>query len=140
MSLVDSNNDVCLTLDDVDMYTFSQATGQWLPPPKNPCWRQGLVIKHRIPHTIRESFTVTMTGRRLVCADAHIKVMTRMADSSECGLVSGNYQICKQNGFIEGGVTTCYAACHFKVNKPKYIIVEIPKKHEGWEICEISVK
>ena len=125
------------------MYTFSSSMGQWLPQPKNRCWRSGLVIKSRVPDNINASFTINITGHRLVCSMSHLKIMTRYKDLSNCGLVSGNYHICKLTGDNKsdpGSLTTCVAECQFTKNKTKYVIVEIPNKHEGWKLCEISIK
>ena len=141
--LIDANNDTCLILEDTDMYTFSSSMGQWLPQPKNECWRSGLVIKSRVPGNISTSFAVRITGHRLVCSMSHLKIMTRHTDLSNCGLVSGNYHMCKLTGDTKpdpGSLTTCVAECQFTKNKTKYVIVEIPNKHEGWKLCEISIK
>ena len=141
--LIDANNDTCLIMKDTDMYTFSSSMGQWLPQPRNACWRSGLVIKSRVPDNIYASFTVKITGHRLVCSMSHLKIMTRHTDLSNCGLVSGSYHICKlsgDTGLNPASLTTCVAECQFTKNKTKYVIVEIPNKHEGWKLCEISIK
>ena len=141
MTLVDANNDTCLVLEDVSMYAFSPSMSQWLPQPQNECWRSGLVIKHRVPGNIHASFTVRITGHRLVCFMSHLKVMTRSTELSDCGLVSGN--VCKLSGVREsepGGMTACVAACQYKENKTKFVTVEVPNKHEGWKLCELSIE
>ena len=143
MRLVDANDDTCLILEDTEMYAFSSSMGQWLPQPKNECWRSGLVIKSRVPGNIYASFTFRITGYRLVCSMSHLKIMTRHTDLSSCGLVSGNYHMCKLSEVPKpnpASLTTCVAECQFTKNKPKYVIVEIPNKHEGWKLCEISIK
>ena len=129
LSLVDATNDTCLILDDVDVYIFLSSMSQWLPQPQNECWRSGLVIKDRVPGNIHGSFTVRITGHRLVCSMSHLKVMTRSTELSDCGLVSGS--VCKLSGVTGsalGSLTTCVAACEHKENKSKYITIEIPKK------------
>ena len=93
--LIDANNDTCLIMKDTDMYTFSSTMGQWLPQPKNACWRSGLVIKTRVLDNITATFRVKITGHQLACSTPHIKIMTTYTDLSECGLVSGSYHICK---------------------------------------------
>ena len=142
MSLIDANNDTCLILEDTEMYTFSPSS-QWVPQPKNACWRTGLVIKTAVPDNIHASFTVRLTGHRLVCSHSHLKVVTRHTKLSDCGLVSGNYHICALSGVAEqepGGLPTCVAACHYMENKSKYVVIEIPNKHEGWQLCEINIE
>ena len=143
MSLIDANNDTCLILEDTEMYTFSPSTSQWLPQPKNACWRTGLVIKTAVPDNIHASFTVRLTGHRLVCSHSHFKVMTRHTKLSDCGLVSGNYHICALSGVAEpetNVLTTCVAACEYMENKTKYVVIEIPRKHEGWTLCGINIQ
>ena len=143
MRLVDENNDTCLVLDDMEMYTFSPSTNQWLPQPQNACWRSGLVIKTRVPRSIDASFKVTLTGHRLVCSKPHITVMTRRKKLPNCGLVSGNYHICRLSGVTApeaGGLTTCVAECQYTQNKTKYVITEIPNKNEGWKLCELTIE
>ena len=139
-SLTDANNDTCLILEDTEMYTFSPSS-KWVPQPKNACWRTGLVIKIAVPGTIHASFKVRITGHRLVCSHAHLKVMTRHTMLSDCGLVSGNYHICALSGVAEtGGLTACIATCQYTKNKSKYVVIEIPSKHEGWKLCEINIQ
>ncbi|KAI0223112.1 hypothetical protein LSAT2_025649 [Lamellibrachia satsuma] len=143
MRLVDTNNDTCLILEDTEMYTFSPSTSQWVPQPKNACWRTGLVIKTRVPANIHASFTVRITGHHLVCSHSHIKVMTRHTKLSDCGLVSGNYHICALSSATEQepeGLPTCVAACQYTETTTKYVIIEIPNKHEGWKLCEIIIE
>ena len=143
MSLVDTNPDTCLNLEDIEMYVFSPAQSQWLPRPQNACWRSGLVIKHRVPDNIHASFTVRISGHRLVCSMSHLKVMTRQTELSDCGLVSGNYDICKLSGVTEqdpGNLSTCVAACQYKKKQTKYVTIEIPNKHEDWKMCEIIIE
>ena len=141
MTLVDANNDTFLVLEDVAMYAFSSSMSQWLPQPQNECWRSGLVIKHHVPRHIHASFTVRITGHRLVCSISHLKVMTRSTELSDCGLVSGS--VCKLSGVSEsepGSLTTCVAVCQYKERKTKFVTVEIPNKHEGWKLCELSIE
>ena len=141
MSLIDTNSDTCLILEETEMYTFLPSTSQWVPQPKNSCWRTGLVIKIRVHAYIHSSFTVRITGHRLVCSHSHLKVMTRHTKLSDCGLVSGNYHICALSGVAEtGGLTACIAACQYTKNKSKYVVIEIPNKHEGWKLCEINIQ
>ena len=120
MRLIDANNDTCLILDDTEMFAFSPLMGQWLPHPHNACWRSGLVIKHRVTTYIKTSFKMRITGHRLVCDMSHLKVMTSNFDVSGCGLVSGNYQMCKLSGVTKpepGSLTTCIAACKYTEKK-----------------------
>ena len=140
MSLVDANNDTCLILDDVDVYIFSSSMSQWLPQPQNECWRSILVTKHRLPENIHASFTVRITGHRLVCSKSYFKMMIRSTQLSDCGLVSGN--ICKLSEVTvsePGSLTTCVAACQYK-DKTKYVTVDIPRKPESWKLCELIVE
>ena len=143
MSLIDANNDTCLILEDTDMYSFSPSKSQWVPQPKNACWRSGLVIKTAVPDNIHASFKIILTGHRLVCSHSHLKVMTRHTKLSDCGLVSGKYHICALSGGAEtetDGLTTCVAACEYMENKTKYVVIEIPRKHEGWTLCGITIQ
>ena len=124
------------------MYTFSPSTSQWVPRPKNDCWRSGLVIKTAVPDTIHASFTVRITGHRLVCSHSHLKIMARHNKLSDCGLVSGNYHICALSGVAApetDGLITCVASCEYTENKTKYVTIEIPKKHADWKLCELSI-
>ena len=143
MSLIDANNDTCLILEDTEMYTFSPSTSQWVPQPKNACWRSGLVIKTTVPATIHASFTVRITGHRLVCSHSHLKVMTRHTKLSDCGLVSGKYHICALSVVAApetGGLMTCVAACEYTENKTKYVTIEIPNRFAEWKLCELSIE
>ena len=143
MSLIDANTDTCLILEDIDMYTFSPSTSQWLPRPQHACWRSGLVIKLRTPDNVNASFAVRITGRRLVCSKSHMKVMTRHTDFSDCGPVSGSNTICNlsaTNNVEPGNLTTCVASCLLTDNKTKHVIVEIPNKYKGWSLCELNIE
>ena len=135
MRLIAANNDTCLILEDTEMYAFLPSMGQWLLRPQTACWRSGLVIKHRVPEDIKTSFKLRITVRRLVCVMSHLKIMTSSSDVSGCGLVSGNYQICKLSGVAKpetGRLTTYIASSHLQEEQTQYMIYEIPNKFEGW--------
>ena len=139
MSLFDSDNATCLSLQDTPMYSFSSSVNQWLPQPQHACWKSGLVI--RVPITVKASFSVRITGHSLLCSKSHLKMMTRSTELSDCGQVSGS--ICRLSDVTEpeaGSLSTCVATCPYKVKKTKYVFIEIPEMYKDWQLCEISIE
>ena len=97
--------------------------------------------RHSSSRSIDGPFKVTLTGHRLVCSKSHITVMTRRTKRPNCGLVSGNYHICRLSGVSApeaGGLTTCVAECQYTKDKTKNVVIEIPNKNEGWKLCELA--
>ena len=86
--LVYASNETCVTLDNSAMYVYS--VGLWNPQPQGKCWNPGLTIKRPVPEAIKASFTVTITGRHLVCSTSHIEVAVRVIKLwSKCDLSGG---------------------------------------------------
>ena len=136
--LVDANNATCLVLENTAMYTFSPSTSQWLPRPQYKCWRSGLTIRMHKPDTVKSSFAVRITGRHFTCSKSHLSVTathTMTSDCVEAGLV------CRldSSGHDSGGLTTCVAKCPCGRHDCKRIAIYIPRKHDEWQLCEISV-
>ena len=140
VQLVDTNNATCITLTTSAMYTF---TGDhWSPEPRQKCWFPGLSIKRRVPEAIKASFTVTITGRRLVCSTPHFEVMFRTTKLSKYEL-SGIYQTCKLSGTTSSGneaLITCAAKCECIGDECEHVFINIPELQESWELCEIGIK
>ena len=63
--LNDADNEACLALVDMDLYTFGAKSSRCFPQPQKKCLLPGLVIKKSVPDTMNTSFTVTITGRHL---------------------------------------------------------------------------
>ena len=138
--LVDANDDTCVTLNNSPMYVYS--VGRWKPQPQAKCWFSDLSIKRRVPEAIKASFTVTITGRRLVCSTSHVDVALEITKSSGCEL-SGIYRKCTLSGPTTTGkevLTTCSAECACNGDDCKYVIINIAKLVESWELCEIGIK
>ncbi|KAK2170060.1 hypothetical protein NP493_1165g01074 [Ridgeia piscesae] len=139
--LVDANDDTCVALTVSAMYVYS--VGLWNPQPQGKCWFPGLTIKRRVPESIKASFTVTITGRRLVCSTSHFEVFLRRSKWSECEL-SGKYHRCL---LVSGPATTgnealitCAATCECIGNDCEHVTVNIQTLQESWELCEIGIK
>ena len=140
--LHDDNNDTCLSLESTDMYTFSALSMQWIPESLDSCWMPGLAIKLCVPAKLNASFTVSITGHGLVCADNHFEVMGQRTKEPACG-VAGEYLGCKLSeavGSGTGGLMTCLAECLCEKDGCKQATIQIPNKHDDWKICEINVK
>ena len=141
MSLFDWDDTTCLILQDTPMYSFSSSMNQWLPQPQHACWKSGLVIMHRVPITVKASFSVRITGHSLLCTKSHFTVTTRSTELSDCGRVSGS--ICRLSDVTESegrSLRTCVAACPYKVNQTKYVFIEIPNMYKDAKLCEISIE
>ncbi|KAI0227373.1 hypothetical protein LSAT2_022171, partial [Lamellibrachia satsuma] len=137
--LNDADNETCLALSDIDLYTFDAREERWFPRPQNKCFLPGLVIKRCVPVGMKTSFTVTITGYHLACSTAHFKVAVRQTKWSSCHL-AGLYRNCRWSGAVEtGGLTTCVAACRCDGDDCKHLTIHIPKLYEDWQICEINV-
>ena len=140
--LHDDDNDTCLSLESTDMYTFSALSRQWVPESLDSCWMPGLAIKLCVPAKLNASFTVSITGHGLVCADTHFEVMGQRTKERACR-VAGEYNGCKLSeavGSGTGGLVTCLAKCLCEKDGCKQATIQIPNKHDDWKICEINVK
>ena len=138
--LVDTNTETCITLDSSAMYVYS--VGRWNPQPQGKCWFPGLSIKRRVPEAIKASFTVTITGRRLVCSTSHVDVALGITNSSGCEL-SGMYRSCKLSGPATTGkevLNTCSAKCVCDGDDCEHVTINIQKLLESWELCEIRIE
>ena len=138
--LVDTNSDTCVTLDSSAMYVYS--VGRWNPQPQGKCWFPGLSIKIRVPEVMKASFTVTITGRRLVCSTSHVEVSLGITKWSECEL-SGMYRRCTLSEPTTTGkeaLNTCSAKCACNGDDCEYVTINIPELLESWELCEIGIK
>ena len=139
--LNDGNNDTCLSLASIDMYTFSTLSKKWNPQPQYVCLLSGLVIKKFVPDKLKASFTVSITGHGLVCADTHFAVAVRQAKWPSCEH-AGLYRRCKMSRAVDsvtGGLITCVADCLCHGDDCKHATIHIPEKHEDWRICEIAI-
>ena len=138
--LSDNKTDTCIALNASAMYTF---TGDhWSPEPREKCWFPGLTIIKRVPEAIKASFTVTITGRHLVCSTSHFEVMLRISKLSKCEL-SGNYQTCKLSGTtssVTEALITCAAKCECIGDDCEHVIINIPTLQESWELCEVGIR
>ena len=137
--LNDADNETCLALSDIDLYTFDARDGRWFPRPQNKCFLSGLVIKRCVPVGMNKSFTFTITGHHLACSTAHFKVAVRQTKWSSCHL-AGLYRNCRWSDAVETeGLTTCVAACRCDGDDCKHLTIHIPKLYEDWQICEINI-
>ena len=139
--LHDYNNATCLVLAQTDMYT-SADTGRWTPEPQTKCVHRGLTITSRVVDTTKTSFTVTITGRHLVCSGSHWKVAMRQTEGPSCE-TAGLYRTCKlttATGSEYGELTSCVAQCKCDGTDCKHVTVHIPYRQDNWEICEIDIK
>ena len=145
--LVDANIDTCVTVDNSAMYVYSG--GSWnpqpqpQPQPQGKCWFPGISIKRRVPEAIKASFTVTITGRRLVCFTSHVEVALGITKIwSKCEL-SGIYRQCTLSGPTSTGneaLVTCSAKCECSGDDCGHVTINIPTLLESWELCEIGIK
>ena len=138
--LVDANNDTCIALTVSEMYIYS--VGLWNPQPQGKCWNPGFSIKRRMPEAIKASFTVTITGRHLVCSTSHVEVAVRVTKWSECEQ-SGIYRVCTMSGPTTTGkeaLITCSAKCECIGDDCEDVTINIPTLLESWELCEIGIK
>ena len=142
VQLNDANNDTCLALAQMDMYTFSVSARRWAPQPRGKCVHPGLIIKIYVPDVIKSSFAVMITGRHLVCSNSHVKVSIRHTKWPACE-TAGLYRICKLSGTTGSeneDLTTCIAKCTCDGDDCKHVTIHIPKLQEDWELCEISIE
>ena len=137
--LNDANTDTCLSLASADMYTFSALSSGWIPQPQDVCWFEGLAIQTHVPDQLKASFTIILTGHGLVCDNSHFNVMVRVTKSPLCP-AAGEYIPCSLSGVGHGGLTTCVAKCLCDGKDCKHATIHIPKMHEDWNICEITVE
>ena len=138
--LVDANNDTCFPLVSDIMYMFSD--GQWIPQRKGKCMLGGLTIKRRVPEAIKASFTVIITGRRLVCSSSNFLVLVRASKWSQCE-ISGKHYRCTLSGPTTTGneaLITCAAKCECIGDDCEHVIINIPQLQKSWELCEIGIK
>ena len=141
VQLNDDSNDTCLVLAQTDMYTWSAGARRWSPQPQGKCVHRGLVINRCVPEAIKTSFTVTITGRHLVCSIPDVIVSIRQTKWSYCE-TSGLYRKCELSGSIgsgSDGLTTCVAKCVCDGDDCKHVTIQIPKALELWAICEIDI-
>ena len=139
--LNDYNNATCLVLAQADMYT-SPGTGRWTLQPQTKCFNRGLTITSRVVDTTKKSFTVTITGRHLVCSDSHLEVAMRLTEWPQCE-IAGLYRTCElttATGSGDGELTSCVAKCTCDGKDCKHVTVHIPKRQDNLEICEIDIK
>ena len=138
--LVDANNDTCFPLISSIMYIYSD--GQWIPQRRGKCMLGGLTIKRRVPEAIKASFTVTITGRHLVCSTSNFLVLVRASKWTQCEL-SGKYPRCILSGPTttrSKTLITCAAKCECIGDDCEHVFINIPKLQESWELCEIGIK
>ena len=139
--IYDDNNNTCLSLASTDMYIFSTLSQKWNLQPQHACMLSGLVIKKFVPEHQKASFTVSITGHGLVCADTHFAVAVRHTKWPSCEH-AGLYRRCKMNRAVNSateGLITCVAECLCNGDDCKHATIHIPAKHEDWRICEITV-
>ena len=138
--LVDANNDTCFPLVSSMMYIYSD--GKWIPQRKGKCMLGGLTVKRPVPEVIKASFTVTVTGRRLVCSTSNFLVLIRASKWSECEL-SRKYHRCVMSGPTTTGneaLVTCAAKCECSGDDCEHVTINIPELQEFWELCEIRIQ
>ena len=142
IQLNDGSNDTCLVLAQTDMYTWSVGAQRWFPQRRGKCFHRGLIITRCVPEAIQASFTVTITGRHLVCSNSNMYVLIGKTNWSQC-VTSGVYRKCTLSGNAESGrnsLTTCIATCICDGEDCKHLTIYIPNSPELWEICEIDIK
>ena len=142
MRLNDADNATCLDLAHTDHYTFETSSRVWFPQPQHNCWLPGLVIKACLLNKSKTPVTIRITGHRLVCSESHFRVMVKQHALPDC-VVAGKYDLCKLSGHAESdpvGLTTCAATCVCEGDDCSHVTIQIPRKHEDWEICEISIE
>ena len=140
--LNDDNNDTCLVLAQTDMYMWSAGAQRWFPERRGKCFHRGLSITRCVPEAIQASFTVTITGRHLVCSNSNVNVLLGKTNWSQCE-TSGVYRKCILSGITESGsngLTTCVAKCGCDGEDCKHVTIHIPNAEELCEICEIDIK
>ncbi|KAI0223705.1 hypothetical protein LSAT2_025153 [Lamellibrachia satsuma] len=139
--LIDENNATCLELAHTDHYTLVTSSSRWVPQTQHKCWLPGLTIKASTPNQTDMSFTVRITGHRLVCAESHFNVSMRQQIWPTCA-IAGVYRRCKLSGPAQShteGLITCVATCVCEGDDCKHVTIHVPRKYEGWKICEINV-
>ena len=97
-----------------------------------------------VPNEIKTAFSVEITGNQLVCAESSFSVHVRRQKRNTAGCaIAGEYDLCKFSGpAVPGdkGLVTCAASCLCDGNDCNHVIIEIPKKYDGWKICEITLR
>ncbi|KAI0234890.1 hypothetical protein LSAT2_014709, partial [Lamellibrachia satsuma] len=107
--LNDANNETCLALTDADYYSFDAGASYWTPEPQTQCWLPGLIIKRCVPDRIKTSFTVAITGHRLICSTSYFQVTVQQTTLPDCD-IAGRYIDCEWGVAVESGaLTTCVA-------------------------------
>ena len=140
--LNDDNNDTCLVLAQTDMYTWSAGAQRWFPERRGKCFHRGLSISRCVPEAIQASFTVTITGRHLVCSNFNVNVLIGKTNWSQCE-TSGVYRKCTLSGNTESGsnsLTTCVAKCICNGKDCKHVSIRISTLQKRWQICEIHIQ
>ena len=107
VQLNDDNNDTCLVLAQSDMYTWSAGAHRWFPERRGKCFHRGLSISRCVPEAIQASFTVTITGRHLVCSNSNINVLIGKTNWSQCE-TTGVYRKCTLSWNTESGSNGTY--------------------------------
>ena len=141
MRLIDEDNATCLELAYTDHYTLVTSSSRWVPQTQQKCWLPGFTIKASTPNQTETSFTVRIIGHRLVCADSHFDVSMRQQIWPACA-IAGVYRRCRLSGPTESdteGLITCVATCVCEGDDCKHVTIHVPRKYEGWKICEINV-
>ena len=139
--LIDGDTATCLALAQMDMYTYSASVRRWTPQPRGKCVHPGLTIRRRVPDAMKTSFTITITGRHLVCSNSHVKVSTRQSVWSYCE-TAGRYRTCRLSGTTapgNGGLSSCVAKCTCDGDDCQHVTIHIPNMQETWELCEIGI-
>ena len=139
--LIDGDTATCLALAQMDMYTYSASVRRWAPQPRGKCVHPGLTIRRRVPDAMKTSFTVTITGRHLVCSNSHVKVSTRQSVWSYCE-TAGRYRTCRLSGTTaprNGDLSSCVAKCTCDGDDCQHVTIHIPNMQETWELCEIGL-
>ena len=138
MRVIDKDNSTCLELAHTDHYTFE---GSWIPQPQYECWLPGFVIKTTTPNN-KTSFTVRITGHRLVCSESHFTVAMRQ-QIWPVYAITKEYRACKLSVQAESdpdGLTTCATTCECEGDDCRHVHFHLPTKYEDWKICEINVE
>jgi len=141
--LIDDNNETCVQLSTANMYTFSTRLGSFFPPPQDICFLPGLAVKTWVPKCIKHSFSVTITGRRVVCSDSLIELLMK-EDKSQLKCGGGGYHKCKLSDATksgDGGMSTCVGECRCDGENCRSLQINIEEYKEewNWSICEIRL-
>ena len=142
--LVDGDNNTCMQVSTANMYTLSTHLGHFVPRPQDSCFRPGLSIKRCVPAHIKHSFSVTVTGRRLVCSSSLIELLLKH-DKSQLKCGAGRHHRCQLRDATTsggGGLTACVGECRCDGEDCSSLQVNIGmyKDEWNWSICEISLR